>query len=305
MSDCGGTCVRVSARRRAPLAAVMRVLVLALLCACVREGRCEVPRAEGPESRITSIAREAEANIEERLGLSLTKEVAIYICGSEEDMAAVTGSRPPFWALAVARPADGVIAVNRRRVQGATRNDISIAIRHEMAHVIMGEIRKGPPRWFEEGVAEVVSGRLVGRSSDELVMAAKWGRLIPLKKLEREWPSGPGEAGLAYAQAGSVVMRLVSLRGWKAVRTILGDMKEGRPFEEAFRDGAGVSRAEFEREWRMSLRKEDVVFKVLTLVLRPPYLYTAMAMLAVVAAGVYLVRRKKILARLEREEPWS
>ncbi len=259
-------------------------------------------RAEEKDSWVAEIARGAGEDLERRLHLRLKRRPAIYMCGSDAELKAVTGRTQPGWVLAVACPKQGVIAVDRRKLRIATDNDITVAIRHEMVHMILAELPEGLPRWFEEGIAETLSGRLIGKSPDELKVAARSGCLFPLSALEDGWPKDSAGAALAYTEARSAVLHLLSKYGRDTIQQILLGVKKGLPFEESFRNSTRVEVKAFEKDWVDSFGQGDFRLTALMLLAKPPYIYIVMAILSVVAFLVYLAKRRWILRRLDEEE---
>ncbi len=256
-------------------------------------------------SWVKAIVDTARSELEKELGVTFAGKVGVYLCGSAGEMAKVTGWRHPGWVLAIAGPKQKIIAIDGSKLAIATGNDITVAIRHEMTHIILGNQKRRPPRWFDEGVAEVLSGRPLSSPRPELQIAAKSGKLIALEEIAHDWPEKSGRATLAYAQGVSAVLYLRGAYGEDAVREVVGGLSRGIPFEKAFEETTGIGPAAFEEEWKESLTVTGWGLPVLTLLLRPPYIYTAMSVLTILVAIVVLIRRRFALKRMEEEEPWS
>jgi hypothetical protein len=283
-----------------------RLTVILLVCAYPAVTfAAEAPQPVKDGSWVALIVRKATTELEKKLGIVFEGKVGVFLCGSKEEMDRVTGGRLPYWALAVASPKQRVIAINSRKLAIATGNDIGVAIRHEMVHIILGQLPSRSPRWFEEGVAELLSGRPVPAVTPELRMAAKGGGLIPLSDLADDWPKGSVRASLAYSQGVSAVAYLTMEYGEDSLSKVVRGLSRGDDFESALESAVGTDVAAFEREWVGSLKGAGFGLTVLALLLRPPYIYTAMSVLAILVAAVVLIKRRLAMKRMEEEEPWS
>ncbi len=246
-------------------------------------------RVEGPASETAFLAERAPAllaQVEARLGVRFPAPVTLRLAGSDAEFARLAGD-VPVWAAAVAVPADFSVAVRLSAVGPPQPNDISSVLRHEFVHLVLPvRLRGAPvPKWFEEGLAEMIGGRVFSRAEDLLSPAAATDRLIPLADLARAFPEDGSAAALAYAQGESAVRFLSREHG---LQPLLDAVAERGSLDSAlamFSDSLGA----FEERWRGSLVKKGWWLLPLAGALVPLLLFVAALL---VFAGYLRVRRR-------------
>jgi tetratricopeptide (TPR) repeat protein len=125
-------------------------------------------------------------------------------------------------------------------------------LEHEVAHAfIRGVSADRAPAWLHEGLAQWVEGRRMPRSA---LPASLHGRTpeSSLAALDARFHERRtrDEARAAYAQALSLVERLVALRGDGAVVCLLRRLSEEGSFAGALRAETGLSEEELVAGWR-------------------------------------------------------
>jgi hypothetical protein len=265
----------------------MRILVLLLLpLLAPDESRV---RVEGPAEETAFLAGRAPAlleQVEARLGVRFPSPITLRLAGSDAEFARLAGD-VPAWAAAVAVPADFSIAVRLSAMGPPQPNDISSVLRHEFVHLLLPLRLRGArvPKWFEEGLAEMIGGRVFSRVEDLLSPAAATDRLIPLADLAHSFPESGAAAALAYAQGESAVRFLSREHG---LGPLLDAVAERGSLEAAlgsFSDSPGA----FEDRWRDSLAKKGWWILPLAGALVPMLLFVAALL---VFAGWLRVRRR-------------
>lgn len=123
-------------------------------------------------------------------------------------------------------------------------------VTHELAHHMVNLQAHGRvPQWFNEGVAQLAASPAGDEGSMKTYLAGPG--LLKLAQL-RNNISPDGDAnrvGATYAQAYSVVKAMTDRFGFAIVTGLLSDMQGGSNFENAFQGRAGMSVAQFEKEW--------------------------------------------------------
>ncbi|MCA2980796.1 MAG: hypothetical protein INH37_21215, partial [Myxococcaceae bacterium] len=113
-------------------------------------------RAEAPARALAPTLEALRDEVSASLGRDWPgrTEVRVGLGREEYEALAVPGSRPPGWAVALAWPALNVVLVDARTIaspEGLT------TLRHELVHVALGRLGADWPRWFQEGVAQMVT----------------------------------------------------------------------------------------------------------------------------------------------------
>ncbi len=193
---------------------------------------------------------------EARLGVALDQPPRVQSISPEEKFYKTIGQRPHH-LLAVAMAPQNLVLINRERFSSMSRGERRATMVHEFAHLIIGRrIPTEIPRWLNEGLAMVAAEEHGFAYHSRLVIAATFGRILPLSDL---WSGGDEE--LAYAESldaarfflssgaegkgkysddpAPLVRKLADPREGAALRKLLADPN--------FTDG-------FERRWRESLK---------------------------------------------------
>jgi hypothetical protein len=205
--------------------------------------------------------------------------------------------------LGVAMPERRVIVLNCEAIEQAQFEKVTLTLRHEISHIVVGEVAhrtsRRVPLWFDEGVAVWVAGKIPRYDVATFQLRATAGTLLPLALLRSSFPRDPVERGIAYEQSESFVRYVVAKRGSNVVRTILRTAADGEPFERAFESAMGATLAETEAAWRQWLRPR---WPLLSWIANAFSLFTGISLLALVAIWVYLVRRRRKYREWEMED---
>ncbi len=217
------------------------------------------PRAARSEvGDLRALTHETWARFGRELGVYLAPELDIRIAVNPEHMRRLAPPQhaPPPYATGVAYPAEGLILISLTEPQSFLRPAVSRVLVHELAHVALHRalLGKDIPRWLSEGYAVDRAGE---RSLDRI--RTLWdgtlqGRLLSIRDLSREFPEGPHEVDLAYAQAADLVAYLRDRDEDGAhFRTLLDRIRQGAGFEPAVRAAYGMDLATLEQNWRAAI----------------------------------------------------
>lgn len=216
--------------------------------------------------------------------------------GREEyEALAPPGERPPSWAVALAWPDANVVLVEAHSlVQG----DGQLTLRHELVHVALGQLGRGWPRWFQEGLAQSLTGERKFRVEHfaTLTRAVTQDRVFRFEDLAQGFPRYPDDVAIAYAQSVAFVEFLRERHGPWAFRLLLDRVAEGDNFEKAF----GVA-------FRSPLSVEETAFREELPRRYPwwPLLLSGGTLLWVAGAGLLVVgglRRRRALRAWHAEQ---
>jgi hypothetical protein len=111
------------------------------------------------------------------------------------------------------------------------------------------------PLWFDEGYASWAAGEWERLSGLELNLAVVRGAVPDLRGLDGALRGSASTADAAYALAVSAVTELARRHPSGTLAPLLGRLRAGTDFEAAVRATTGLSLAQFEREWRRTLRR--------------------------------------------------
>jgi len=240
------------------------------------------------ESFRRTLGRDWPGTTEIRLGL-----------GREEYVALALGAPPPPWAVALAYPGHNVLLFEAASL---TNEDGFSILTHELSHAALGQLGKGWPHWFQEGLAMRLAGeRFAIHQYTTMFAAIQQERIRPFSDLRDGWPSHPTDAQIAYAQSLSFVDFLVENEkgGPEKLGALLDDMRKGDPFETAFARAFGVSMDLHEQDWRgeLKLRYAWLPFSVAN-----SLMWIGSAGLCVAAFVVRRARKAKRLEELAAED---
>ncbi len=251
---------------------------------------------------ITS-ANETRADLVERLGRSVLDHVTVYVARTPGEMAGLAPEGAPFpkYADGVAYPDIGLVLLTIHPVEVNAHHDLAEVFRHELAHVALFDSVGGRPvpRWFNEGFAVFASGESSFTRLQTLWTATMSEELIPLRRMERTFPSDAVGVSVAYAQAADVVRFLVRRQDHERFVGMIERVRHGQDFEHSMRDSYGLDLETLEYEWREDVARRYTFW---------PILFSG-SVVWVGAIGLFFVawrRRKKrdkvTLQRWEREE---
>lgn len=218
-------------------------------------------------------------------------EIRLGVGRVEFEALALPGGRPPGWAVALAYPAHQIILLDALSLHAP---DGQQTLRHELAHVALGQLAKDWPRWFQEGVAQNVTGERYSLTHySALFRAVTQERVFHFEDLEDAWPDVPADVEIAYAQSAAFVAHLSAKYGPQAMGLLVDGVRNGEPFEQAFGKAFRTSLLVEETDWRDGLAAR---YGWLPLTTSSALLWLAASGLCVAA---WLRRRQQKAARLE------
>ncbi|MCP3161795.1 peptidase MA family metallohydrolase [Myxococcus qinghaiensis] len=178
-------------------------------------------------------------------------EIRLGVGREEFEALALPGGRPPGWAVALAYPAHQIILLDALSLHAP---DGQQTLRHELAHVALGQLARGWPRWFQEGVAQNVTGeRFSITHYSALFRAVTQERVFHFEDLSSDWPDLPADVEIAYAQSAAFVAHLSTRYGPQAMGLLIDGVRAGEPFETAFGKAFHTSLDVEEAGWRDGL----------------------------------------------------
>ncbi len=239
--------------------------------------------------------------IEAHLQEKLNKSVNIYLTLTLDDFNNLTRGQVPGWAGGVAIPRRNTVVLKTPLFFGQGV-PLEVLAAHELTHILIHQIVGDNylPRWFEEGLCQVLSGESRHGSLGRLGRAAAAKRLMGLPRVDDVLNFAYGDADLAYAESRSAAAKLIDQFGWDAVAQLLRRVGKDEEFENAFPVVMGVEYEYWQVEW-IEYAHKKYSFAVL---LDIDYLiWVFIVLLGTVALTVVFIRRRIQFRRwLEEEE---
>lgn len=241
---------------------MLRIALPLLLIAFAHLGAAATIDVSGPKDRLPWFEKrvpELLSQVEEALGFRYEGRIHVRLAPDDAAFARLAGDVPD-WVAAVALPAASELVVRLTAVGPARATDSSSVLRHELVHVVLPErVGRGTfvPRWFEEGLAQVLGGRVARSDALTLPITAAAGRVFPLDQITHAFPRDGVLAGIAYAQSESVVGYLVQQKGVTGLRGLLDALKRTGSMDAALEAEYGYGGAELETRWRRWFAEES------------------------------------------------
>jgi hypothetical protein len=210
--------------------------------------------------------------------------------------------------VAFAVPDKNLIVIDYSRMSTRPFN-LRITLKHEMCHLLLHEhiSTADLPKWLDEGVCQWASDGigeiLMDKSWSGLDAAVMAGQTLRLSGLTNRFPADRSSLMLAYEQSKSVVVYIERQYGKHAILTILGDLKNGEPFETAIFQNLSLSINRLEKEWLSDIERTPpwLIFMANNIY---GILFFFAAILLIIGFMRTLVRRR-VYAKGEEEEAES
>jgi hypothetical protein len=224
-------------------------------------------------------------------------EIRVGVGREEFEALALPGGAPPGWAVALAYPSHRIVLLNALTMAGP---EGMVTLRHELAHVALGQLARGWPRWFQEGLAQNLTGENWSVTHyTALFRAVTQEKIFRFEHLHDAWPDLPSDVEIAYAQSAAFVAWLSARYGPEGMGRLVDEVATGQPFEQAFGKAFKSSLWVEELAWRDGLAAR---YGWLPLTTSTSLLWLGMTGLVVAA---YVRRRKQKeehLAQMEAQD---
>lgn len=243
--------------------------------------------------------------IRNELGISMREPVNIVLARGSDDFERWAGREIPDWALAIARTAgaDGGIVIDMSRTTPFLENNLHLVLRHELAHIALGQVERQAgrqfPLWFHEGTAVRISGGRHFTDRRPFIIAAAHGNQPALSDIEKSFPADRNSAEIAYLAAESFINFLASRCKDDSLSSIIDHFRDSGDIESSIEYATGSSLAELEMAWREKHRSN---FPWLVTFWRSITLFSLISICVIIAfVIVYLRARRKKRLWLEEE----
>jgi hypothetical protein len=236
-----------------------------------------------------------------RMGVPVGGRVQVYLARTDAEFHALQPGRQPEWADATAWPELGVIFLRSPMARGSSARPIETVLDHEIVHVLLGRafVPHDPPRWLQEGMAQVMSGEYSPATTRDLAHGMLGG-LYSLEELHDGFPRGAAGARTAYAQSADLVAWIHAEHGEAAMQRLVRELARTGDIDGALRSATGAGLQEADLAWRARLDRGAPLW--LSALASEETLWMAVGFLGLAAVVRGRMRLRARFARLASEE---
>jgi len=214
---------------------------------------------------VTIIYPRLKSELEKILKLKLNFSPTIILEDNHDNFFKMSGH--PL-VLGFAIPDRSLIVIDYSKVIRKPYSLESI-IKHELCHLLLHYYidEKKLPKWFDEGVAQWVSGGIADilmADHTRLDRAIVTGRYIRIKSLENTFPRKDEYLILAYEESKSIVDYIVSKYGPEGILKIIYSLQKDDNINQAVLASFSMSFDELEKNWYGSVKENTTWLILLT-----------------------------------------
>jgi hypothetical protein len=247
-----------------------------------------------------STLRAARRRLQTLLRSDLDFQAEIFLTDSEERFDSLLGGQFPDWGAAAAIPALKRIVLRAPGSSSVSRPFAEL-LSHEYSHLALG-YRTGlneAPRWFDEGLAMIVSMQWAWEDNLTLNFASVSGQFIPLDEIDMVNRFGESKARLAYGESYMAVQYFFDNYGIDGVNEFIDQIGRGASLDEALMASTGSNYRDFDEEIRVYLRQR---FNFVGLMADMMYFWLALAIIVIIGFVLMLRKKRQYYRKWEDEE---
>ena len=207
-----------------------------------------------------------KADLERIFGWDLDLVPAVLLMRDTEQFQRL--ARNPM-TVAFAVPEKDLVVIDHSRMN-INPFSLDIILKHELCHLLLHHHIRVTllPRWLDEGVCQWASdgiGEIIMDQKMSLLnRAARSGRFIRLRDLEKSFPHSKDRLLLAYEEIKSFIEHILGEFGTEGVLCVLENMKNGEDVHAAVLRGLSTPLETLENEWHSSLMRRVTWFTYLS-----------------------------------------
>ncbi len=231
---------------------------------------------------------------------SLDYKASVYLLEDINEFNKVIRGKIPDWGAAAAFPERKLIAIKSpdKFQIGKSLNEL---LAHEYSHLLLHH-RTGftrPPRWFDEGLAMLVSFEWDWADNLAMSRAGTFHQFLNMREIEQMNRYGAAKAEIAYAQSYLAVDYFYREYGAKSVNKFLDVLKSGESPDSAFNAAIGATYVEFEEEFKNYLGAR---YNITSLFMDTVFFWIFLAFLVIVAWLFRYNKRRQYYKKWAEEE---
>jgi len=231
---------------------------------------------------------------------SLPYKPSVYLVESMKDFETVVRGKIPDWGAAAAFPERHLMAI-KSPDKFAIGKPLEELLAHEYSHLLLHH-RTGfsePPRWFDEGLAMLVSFEWDWTDNLAMSRAGTFHQFISLSEIEKMNRFGTAKAQIAYSQSYLAVEYFYKQYGANPVNRFLDAIKSGQSIDSALSASTGGTYSEFEKEFTDYLGSR---YNIASLFMDTLFFWVFLALIVIVAAFVRYHRRRQYYRKWAQQE---
>jgi len=231
---------------------------------------------------------------------SLTYKPSVYLLENIDEFNKVIRGRIPDWGAAAAFPERQLMAL-KSPDKFRVGKSIEELLAHEYSHLLLHH-RTGftsPPRWFDEGLAMLVSFEWDWPDNLAMSRAGTFGQFIKLREIEKMNRFGAAKAEIAYAQSYLAVDYMYREYGTNSVNRFLNSLKSGMSLDSAFSAGIGATYSEFEEEFNTYLSTR---YNIASLFMDTILFWVFLSLIVIVAGIIRYNKRRQYYKKWAEDE---
>ncbi|MEJ2635423.1 MAG: peptidase MA family metallohydrolase [Calditrichia bacterium] len=272
----------------------------------LRHENFKVVYAREDEYRALNIIKELQKHspvCQNFFGAELQGLITIYLPSSKAEFTYLAGQKLPDWSAAVYVSSMKRIVLKRPEWT-LTDTPLEKDLAHELSHVYLDE-RLGAqkvPLWFNEGIAEYLSGQRINIAEGVTLSNALFTkRITQLASIDSLLSFPASRARLAYLQSLSVILFLNSryLQNQASWNRFMEAISAGT-FDAALQNLTGMDKIDFEIKWYRWLQEKYRWFVIFNL---ENLIWVAMVVVLIGALYAIRYRNRRRLEQWEQEEP--
>ena len=237
------------------------------------------------------------------VGHEMSVKPSLYIVNNIKDFNYLVGGNFPEWGAAAAYPVKNMMILKSPESFNVNK-PIEMLLAHEYAHLVLHDgVGLGRiPRWFDEGVAMMVSTEWSWSDNIAMNNTAVFGDFIPLEDMKMMNSFNGSKAHVAYAQSYLAVKYLINNYGDKALQRFFKKISENKSIDDALMAACGANLKEFELEYNQYLKK---TYNLVSLLTDMMFFWIGLAVVVVVGFFLQYNKRRKYYKKWEEQEKYQ
>jgi hypothetical protein len=234
---------------------------------------------------------------------TLSYKPDIYVAGSREEFARLTGSAFPDWGAAAARPFERQI-IFKSPAHFNVGKPLAELVKHEYAHLALADRVNGQwvPRWVDEGVAMYTSAEWGWTDNLAMGRAVVFRSALALHEIEKLNGFAEGKAQTAYAESFLAVKYILDRYGTGPFNVMLDQFRRRATIDQALNEAIGATYIEFEEEFHNYLTGR---YNLVSLFTDMYFLWIFLALVVIVGFVVKTVRRHRYYKKWDDDEKYQ
>lgn len=247
-----------------------------------------------------STLQQTRTRLQRLLGDDLSFSAQIFLAGNKTAFDSLIGGLFPDWGAAAAIPVRQRIVIKSPDSFPLSR-PLPELLSHEYSHLALAHHTglHEAPRWFDEGLAMMVSMEWSWADNLTMNLAVVTGQFVPLREIDQVNRFAESKAHLAYSESYLAVQYLFDTYRIDGVHNFLDEIAHGASIDRALVASTGSKYADFESEFRVYLQSR---FNLVGLLADTMYFWLALSIITVIGFILWLRKRRVYHRKWEEEE---